>query len=379
LGKLTARLPCFPAGDHLRRHLKTEKVGTWLLKIHRSDFFRVLGNVADIHIPKLIRADARRIPLADRSVQCIVTSPPFWGLRKYNGAQDGLWSGRPGCEHQWVEGKRIKQTPERDHAKGGGFANTRGTEAARKGMAFEGSQGSICSICGAWRGSYGFEPAVQMFVDHTIEVMREMRRVLRDDGLLFLNIADTYRNKGLVCVPQRIAIAAVEDGWILRDSIIWAKRNPRTESVKDRLTRSYETVLMLAKSKSYYWNHVAAREPATSKDAGADGKRNMRNVWRIALQPYGGAHFAAFPEELVRRCINPATKPGDLVLDPFGGSGTTGKVAMELGRRSVLLDINYTGEGGYEQLARQRFQKFLGSTPSLTRKPAAPTRHRTAL
>ncbi|MGB2677814.1 MAG: site-specific DNA-methyltransferase [Candidatus Acidiferrum sp.] len=323
--------------------------------------------MSEIYIPELIGADARRIPLEDGSVQCVVTSTPYWGQRKYEGGQDGVWGGRPGCEHQWVEGKRIKQAPERDHAKGGGFANTRGTEAARKGMAFEASQGSICSICGAWRGSYGFEPEVQMFVDHTIEVMREMRRVLRDDGLLFLNIADTYRNKGLVCVPQRIAIAAFEDEWIIRDSIIWAKRNPRTESVKDRLTRSYETVLMLAKSKSYYWNHQAAREPAISKDAGADGKRNMRNVWTIALQPYGGAHFEAFPEELVRRCIYPATKPGDLVIDPFGGSGTTGTVAIELGRRCVLLDINYTGTGGYEQLARQRFQKFLGSNAAMAK------------
>jgi len=321
--------------------------------------------VSGIYIPKLVGADARGIPLADRSVQCIATSPPFWGQRKYEGAQDGVWGGRPGCEHQWVEGKRIKQSPQRDHRKGGGFASTRGTEASRKGIAFEASQGSFCSLCGAWRGSFGFEPTVPMFVDHLIEIMRENRRVLRDDGLLFLNIADTYRDKSLALVYERVAIAAVEDGWVLRNDIIWHKPNPMPESVKDRFTDSYEHVLMLAKSKSYYWNHEAAREPASSKDAGADGKRNMRNVWTIPLQPYGGAHFAAFPEELVRRCIYPATKPGDLVLDPFGGSGTTGKVAMELGRRSVLLDINYTGEGGYDQLARQRFQRFLGSDASL--------------
>lgn len=328
--------------------------------------------MADIHIPMLVRADARRIPLADGSVQCIATSPPFWGLRKYEGGQDGVWDGRPDCEHQWSEEKRIKQAPQRDHAKGGGFANTRGNEAARKGMSFEASLGRFCALCHAWKGSFGFEPTVELYVEHTIEIMRETRRVLRDDGLLFWNIGDTYRGKKLAAVPQRVTIAALEDGWFLRDSIVWAKRNPMPESVKDRLTRSHEPILMLAKSDSYYWNHEAAREPATSKDAGADGKRNMRNVWNIALQPFGGSHFAPFPEELPRRCISLGSRPGDLVLDPFGGSGTTGKVAMELGRRSVLLDTNYTGEGGYDQLARQRFQKFLGSDAPLTKETVIP-------
>jgi DNA modification methylase len=240
-------------------------------------------------------------------------------------------------------------------------------------MAFDASNGSFCSECGAWKGAFGFEPEVQMYVEHTIEIMREIRRVLRDDGLLFWNIADTYKNKGLACVPQRVAIAAIEDGWIVRDSIVWAKPNPMPESVKDRLTRSHETILMLAKTDSYYWDSEAAREPATSKDAGADGKRNMRNVWTIPLQPFRGAHFAPFPEELVRRCISLASKPGDLVLDPFGGSGTTGKVAMELGRRSVLIDINYTDDvNGYDALARQRFEQCLGTIPE-KRQTAVPT------
>jgi DNA modification methylase len=328
--------------------------------------------VLDFHIPTLFQADARQIPLADGLVQCVVTSPPYWGLRKYEGAQEGVWDGSPVCEHQWGEEKKIKQAPQRDHAKGGGFANTRGTEAARKGMAFKASRGTFCSNCGAWEGAYGFEPSVQLYVEHTIEIMREIRRVLRDDGLLFWNIADTYKNKGLVCVPQRVALAAIEDGWVLRDSIVWAKPNPMPESVKDRLTRSHETILMLAKTDSYYWDSEAAREPATSKDAGADGKRNMRNVWTIALQPFRGSHFAPFPEELVRRCISLATEPDDLVFDPFGGSGTVGKVAMELGRRSILADINYSGnEGGYDGLAQQRFQKVLGSALTLTQKTSA--------
>jgi len=316
--------------------------------------------VPRIHIPTLIGADARRIPLSDGSVQCVVTSPPYFGLRKYDGGQDGIWGGDPDCKHQWGEEKKIKQAPQRDHAKRG-FAQTRGNEAARKGMAFDASQGCLCSMCGAWKGAYGFEPTVELYVAHTIEIMREIRRVLRNDGLLFWNVGDTYRGKNLAAVPQRVAITAIDDGWILRDNIIWAKPNPMPESVKDRMTRSHESVLMLAKSEHYYWNTEACREPATSKDAGADGKRNMRNVWTIPLQPFRGAHFAPFPEELARRCISLASREGDLILDPFGGSGTTGKVAMELGRRSVLLDVNYTGEGGYERVARERFEKFAES------------------
>jgi DNA modification methylase len=133
-------------------------------------------------------------------------------------------------------------------------------------MAFDASNGFPCTKCGAWKGAYGFEPSVQLYVEHTIEIMREIRRVLRDDGLLFWNIADTFKHKSLACVPQRVAIAAVEDGWVLRDSIVWAKPNPMPESVKDRLTRSHETILMLAKTESYNWIPEAAREPATEQD-----------------------------------------------------------------------------------------------------------------
>jgi DNA modification methylase len=99
----------------------------------------------------------------------------------------------------------------------------------------------------------------------------------------------------------------------------------------------------------------------------------MRNVWTIATQPFAGKHFAPFPEEIPRRCISLASKPGDMILDPFGGSGTTGKVAMELERPSILLDLNYTGNGGYETLARQRFQNFRDRDLATTEKAGAVT------
>jgi DNA modification methylase len=221
--------------------------------------------VADIHIPMLVRADARRIPLANASVQCVVTSPPYWGLRKYEGRQDGIWGGRHDREHQWGKEKRIKQAPQRDHAKGGGFAKTRGTEPARKGMAFEASQGKLCSICGAWRGNYGFEPTVALYVSHTLEILREIRRALKPSGVVFWNVGDKYVNKSLALVPDRVAVAAQDDGWFVRSEIVWIKPDAMPRSVKDRPTDAHERILMLTKSPRYYWNPDALREPARSK------------------------------------------------------------------------------------------------------------------
>jgi len=318
--------------------------------------------VPRIHIPTLIGADARRIPLADGTVQCVVTSPPFLGLRKYDGTQDGIWGGNPDCDHQWGVEKKVRQSPQRDHKPGGGFAKTRGNERARRGMAFEASQGSLCDLCSAWRGAYGLEPTPDLYVSHSIEILREIRRVLKPDGVVFWNVDDSRnKKKGFALVPERLLLAAEADGWIIRSKIVWHKGNAMPESATDRPTDAYELIYVFAKSKRYYWDAAACREEATSKDAGADGMRNMRNVWKISLQPSSGEHCAPFPEELARRCISLASRPGDLILDPFGGSGTSGAMAMELGRRSVLLDINYTGEGGYERVARERFEKFLES------------------
>jgi DNA modification methylase len=329
--------------------------------------------VPESYIPTLLHADARRIPLADGLVQCVITSPPYWGQRKYDGDQESVWGGNSDCAHQWGEEKKVKQSPQRDHAKGGGFAATRGTEAARKGMAFDASQGRPCTACGAWKGAYGFEPTPALYVAHSIEILREVRRTLRSDGVVFWNIGDTYVKKNLALVPERIAIAAQDDGWFVRSVIIWIKPDAMPRSVKDRPTDAYEPILMLTKSPKYYWNPDALREPARSKDCAADGKRNGRNVWEMCVSRFRGAHFATFPEELPRHGILAASRPGDMIMDVFGGSGTTGKVAMELGRRSTLLDINYGVDGGYDELARQRIQKVIvGNTGTPEAAPQQP-------
>lgn len=494
----------------------------------------------------LISGDARKVPLADESVQCIVTSPPYWGLRKYAGEQELIWNPLPlppaeqsivddlhklfppsdTCEHRWQEERRNGISGgqnQNSKAENGDGATYRPLEPSTHGT---------CARCGAWRGAYGLEPTVEMYVAHSLEILRELRRVLRKDGVLFWNLGDSYaatrgyggdnkpsdlqstnrgslrakryffpnrhpqagpKHKDLVLMPARIALAAQADGWWVRSVIIWAKPNPMPESVTDRPTDSYEHILMLTKSARYFWDANAVREPSTEPDRvradqiggnkGAevnhspgsiyrtngykpghderDGKerfcsgtggyvpaggRNMRNLWEFPTQPYAGAHFATFPEELPRRCILAATsargccaqcgapwerityrQPIDeervpagwhqsqsgrwrpehverfgeeyegknadedpnasgrrmllnlrkarengytdsfgecrtigwtptcqcrgqastvpcVVLDPFGGSGTTGRVAIELGRRAILLDLAYGTE-----------------------------------
>jgi DNA modification methylase len=236
-------------------------------------------------------------------------------------------------------------------------------------MAFEASRGTFCSICGAWKGAFGFEPSAALYVSHTVEILREIRRVLTPSGVVFWNVGDSYVNKSLALVPDRVAIAAQEDGWFVRSEIIWVKPDTMPRSVKDRPTDAYERILMLTKSPRYYWNPDALREPARTKDCAPDGKRNGRNVWEMCVSRFKGAHFATFPEELPRRCILAASRPGDVVMDVFAGSGTMGKTAMELGRRSVLIDINYTGDvNGYDELARQRFQQTLAGVSALEQK-----------
>jgi site-specific DNA-methyltransferase (cytosine-N4-specific) len=197
--------------------------------------------------------------------------------------------------------------------------------------------------------------------------------------------------KDLCMIPARVAIALQADGWWLRSDIIWAKPNAMTESVKDRPTKIHEHVLLLTKSERYHYNHEAVKEPQEeaertrrlrerarglktrydlkrdTQDIGQTpwgkngvaksvearqrlaelGTRNLRSVWTIATQPFRGRHFSTMPEALAERCIKAGSRPGDLVLDPFGGSGTMARVAVRLGRRAVHCDL------AYHDLARQ--------------------------
>ncbi|ANP61106.1 DNA-methyltransferase [Pseudomonas aeruginosa] len=263
-------------------------------------------------------------------------------------------------------------------------------------------------------GQIGLEQTPAEFVSRLVEVFREVRRVLRDDGTLWLNIGDSYagggggnysksvkqtghgehitnvRNRGswldsagvkakdLMGIPWRLAFALQDDGWYLRQDIIWHKPNPMPESVRDRCTKAHEYVFMLTKSPRYYYDHEAVKEDAVSdhpsgngfkRDAresyknldgtargndeqwtGVGGKRNRRSVWTVPTAGFKGAHFATFPPDLIRPCVLAGAPRGGLVLDPFGGAGTTALVAMQEGRRSVLLELNPE----YASIARHR-------------------------
>jgi DNA modification methylase len=272
------------------------------------------------------------------SVQCCVTSPPYFGLRAYNGGEAEI----------------------------------------------------------------GQEPTPEAFVAKLVEVFCQVRRVLRDDGTLWLNLGDSYfsdskgsggsnekqdRNAGsqyatrkfkrtnglkpkdLIGIPWRVAFALQADGWYLRQDIIWHKPNPMPEPVRDRCTKAHEYIFLLTKSARYFYDAEALKEQSEhiytaghvtqnsyqegsgrndggqhragiGFGTGANGTRNRRSVWTIATQPFSGAHFATFPPDLIKPCIMAGTRPGDTVLDPFGGSGTTGMVATELGRKSIIIELN---------------------------------------
>lgn len=251
-------------------------------------------------------------------------------------------------------------------------------------------------------GQIGLESSPQVFVERLVAVFREVRRVLRDDGTLWLNLGDSYaanrsyqvnstkggpkhgpgqssggkgsrvpdglKPKDLIGIPWRVAFALQADGWYLRQDIIWHKPNPMPESVKDRCTKAHEYIFLLSKSSKYYFDHDAIKEPATyagqmrggSKNryeqnaAGMDCKvydtRNKRSVWTVKPQPFKGAHFATFPPDLIEPCILAGCPTDGVVLDPFGGSGTTAEVARKHGRNSILIELNPT----YVEIARQR-------------------------
>jgi DNA modification methylase len=192
------------------------------------------------------------------------------------------------------------------------------------------------------------------------------------------------KEKDLIGIPWRVAFALQADGWYLRQDIIWAKPNPMPESVQDRCTRSREYVFLLSKSSKYFFDSAAIKEPCVRPDEGKrktpakfggadkwvetqkqsrlhsgneylgtkDGKRNKRDVWNISVKPYKGAHFATFPPDLIEPCILAGSRPGDVVLDPFMGSGTTAQVALKHGRQYMGCELN----PAYKELISKRIR-----------------------
>ncbi len=212
----------------------------------------------------------------------------------------------------------------------------------------------------------GVEPSPEIYVENLVKIFREVRRVLRKDGTLWLNVGDGYARNGgvgkcgpnaivgntrkliqrrnckvpdcwglkdrdLMGLPWRVAFALQADGWILRSRITWIKKSAMPESVKNRPTNATEDIFLFTKSIKYYYNPDGVREPTGA---------NLRNYWVLGPEPNAHGHPAAFPRELARRCILLGSSEGDTVLDPFGGCGTTGFAAKELNRESVIIEIN---------------------------------------
>lgn len=211
----------------------------------------------------------------------------------------------------------------------------------------------------------GAEAHIADYIQNLTAVFREVRRVLLPTGTLWLNIGDSYTSgnrtwrhpdkknpargmeyrpptpeglkpKDLIGVPWRLAFALQEDGWYLRADNVWYKPNCQPESVRDRPTRAHEYVFLFSKSEKYYYDYVAARE----RTNGNGSYRNRRSVWAVNTESFKGAHFATFPRLLVEPCVLAGSRRGNIILDPFMGSGTLGEVCVTLGRCFVGIEIN---------------------------------------
>ena len=229
----------------------------------------------------------------------------------------------------------------------------------------------------------GMENTPEEFVENLVGVFREVKRVLRDDGTVWLNLGDSYLSKKqLGGIPWRVAFALQADGWYLRQDIIWHKPNPMPESVKDRCTKAHEYIFLLSKSVKYYFDNEAIKEDSSESSksrlnqdiknqTGSDRvpgkkngnmkavgglKRNKRSVWTVTTKPFKGAHFATFPHDLIESCVLAGCPGGGTVLDPFGGAGTTALVANNHNRDAILIELNQD----YIDLATKRLHKECG-------------------
>lgn len=356
---------------------------------------------------QIIQGDCREKlkELPAESVDCCITSPPYYGLRDYN-TEDLIWGGNDNCDHEWG---KISHPP-----KGGMYTedkkdiwkNKPATGNNKKVTITQarlrnGYKTSVCIKCGAWKGSLGLEPTPEIYVNNMVSAFREVKRVLKKSGSLWLNIGDSYYNyrpginntqriaknvnlpvespkrnnkltnikeKDLIGIPWMAAFALRNDGWYLRMDIIWHKPNTMPESVKDRPTKSHEYLFLLTKSKSYYCDMDAIREPHVSmndlesrrildnkdktyldrQDLASRSReeyyhpkgRNKRSVWMINTEAKSGGHYAKMPSELVKNCVLAGCPEKGIVLDPFAGSGTVGEVAERYSRNSILIELN---------------------------------------
>jgi DNA modification methylase len=342
--------------------------------------------------------------IPDESIDCCITSPPYWGLRDYG---TGNWvGGSPECKHQMPRNNGRVTPGDKQSTNAGSQPDTWKT----------------CGKCGATKEDQqiGLEKTPEEYVAKMVEVFREIKRVLKKEGTLWLNLGDTYsatrwtnkagtgfqgegsasnvrieketglQPKNLTGIPWLVAFALQKDGWILRQDIIWHKPNPMPESVTDRCTKSHEYIFLLAKSQKYYFDNDAIKEPANydgrkdtvmkgsekykdhimpngspqtvasgrherwNKDKEGNYIRNKRSVWTVNTKPFKEAHFATFPEDLIIPMVKAGCPEGGIILDPFMGAGTTGVVCKKLGRNYLGTELNPK----YVEIAEKRINSI---------------------
>jgi len=349
----------------------------------------------ELPLNKVLVGDNRKIMagLPSDSIDLVVTSPPYWGLRDY-GMDGVIWGGDPLCDHVFNE-QDVPQRGNRDQGFNERWGNSAGQKKQETKNKINAKRGE-CIKCGSWKGQLGLEPNPQMFVDHILEISRGIKRIIKPSGSFWLNLGDSYYGSGkgagtkledakevyimdkasvpkqslrsnwlqpkqLLGMPWRVAIALQEDGWILRNCVIWFKRNHMPEPVQDRLTKSYEFFFFFVKSRKYYfdldsirvpkihnepWSLNANKKPYESNNPrlnyDKDDKKgkNPGDVWDIPTQPFPGAHFAVFPPSLIEPIIKSSSPEGGIVLDPFAGSGTALRVARKFRRSFIGIELN---------------------------------------
>jgi DNA modification methylase len=307
--------------------------------------------------------------LPDESVDCIITSPPYYRQR-INDVLNLIWDGDPTCDHVWEMHPDKMRAP-----------NSKVPYSQHLHHEYAEFEWGTCRKCGAWFGQLGLEPTPELYIRHLVQIFRELRRVLKKTGTLWINIGDSYENGRLRWIPHRLALALDDDGWIGRNEIIWQKGEGACESVTNRFTRNHEQVLFFAKSEKYEFDIEAIKEPAkyahdrrngqrvlyNGKCQGAAGTgqrgfvsisdtRIKRTVWNIPRQPTKFDHYGVMPEDLIEPPMLAGCPEGGVCLDPFGGVGSTALVALKHKRRAILIEASPQYE---ERLAARRIMEPL--------------------
>lgn len=319
----------------------------------------------------------------DNFIDCVVTSPPYYGLRDYGEATKGIWGGDVNCEHDFETHEHWIHT---GSTKSKLIRADQSAQITNKKTTHD-----TCMKCGAWKGQLGLESTFHKYLDHLIEIFAEVKRILKPNKIhSTIKRKSNIQSKSLLNIPSRFAIKMTDElGFIQRNEIIWLKRNCMPASVRDRFTVDFEKVYFFTKSKRYYFEQqtepsvdpesYTGRKPrnkgtmygidrknyAFSGNIGENGKlknegktypnRNKRCVWEVNTKPYKEAHFAVFPDTLIEPMIKAGCPADGIVLDMFFGSGTTGIVALKQNKNFIGIELNEK----YINMANKRLSPYL--------------------